>query len=90
MYAGISNSALISINSRLFVERYDISSNSGRMVAMDVASGRQSSVADNRVCAAGLGHSPAAQALDSKGKILHLVDRADEVFTAVSPFDPGA
>ena len=60
------------------------------MVAMGVASGRQSSVADNRVCADGLGHSPAAQALDSKGKILHLVDRADEVFTTISSADPGA
>ena len=60
------------------------------MVAMGVASGRQSSLADNCLCAYGLGHSPAAQALDSKGKILHLVDRADEVFTTVSPVDPGA
>jgi len=90
MSVGISSSALISINNCLFVDRYDISSNSGRMVAMGVASGRQSSVADNCVCADSLGRSPAAQALDSKGKILHLVDRADEVFTTISSADPGA
>ena len=60
------------------------------MVAMGVASDRQSSVADNCVCADSLGHNPAAQALDSKGEILHLVDRADEVFATISPADPGA